>query len=343
MRVLVIGGTGFIGPHVVRLLASEGHEIAVFHRGEHEGDLPASVHHVHSVSGAIPVTELPPDVKAELRQFNPDVVLHMIAMGAADTRTLVETFHGIAQRVVVLSSADVYRAYSRISGSELGLPDRRPITEDSPLRKKLYPYRTAASSGDWRHHYEKILVEQAAMSDPELPGTILRLPAVYGPGDDKHRFFSYVKRMGDRRPAILMSTGQAAWRWTHGYVEDVARAIALVVTKDKAAGKIYNVGEENTPTTGARLRLLKRVAGWEGQLLFIPRRFLPAHLKDKYNYRQDLVLDTSRIRQDLGWHEAVLPDEALRRTIEWERAHAPAIDAAQFDYEAEDEVLVFSR
>src|SRR5579884_86285 len=344
MRVLVIGGTGFIGPHVIRLLRAQGHEVTVFHRGEHEGDLPTGVHHVHHASAAIPVIEIPVDVKSELRGFAPDVVLHMIAMGEADTRTLMEVFRGVAKRVVVLSSADVYRVYSRVTGAELGLPDRRPLSEDAVLRKKLFPYRAQAGGPqDWRHDYEKILVELVAMSDPELPGTIVRLPAVYGPGDDKHRFFAYVKRMDDGRPAILMSTGQAAWRWTHGYVEDVAAAIAMAVTNDRAAGRIYNVGEENTPTVGARLRLLKRLAGWEGQLLFIPRRFLPAHLRDKYNYRQDLVLHTSRIRSELGWREKVLPDEALRRTIEWERAHPPAVDPAQFDYAAEDEVLVFSR
>ena len=344
MRVLIIGGTGFIGPHVVRLLADQGHEVGVFHRGERESDLPAGVQHVHSTFAAIPIVELPGDVKSELRGFAPDVVLHMIAMGEADTRTLMETFRGIAKRVVVLSSADVYRVYSRVTGAELGVPDRRPLTEESPLRKKMFPYREQASGAvDWRHDYEKILVERVAMSDPDLPGTILRLPAVYGPGDDKHRFLPYIKRMDDGRPAILMSTGQAAWRWTHGYVEDVAAAIALAVTKDRAAGRVYNVGEENTPTVGGRLRLLKRLAGWDGQLLFVPRRFLPAHLKDKYNYRQDLVLDSSCIRKELGWGETILPDEALRRTIGWERAHPPVVDPAQFDYAAEDEVLVFSR
>ena len=344
MRVLIIGGTGFIGPHVVRLLAAQGHEVAAFHRGEHEGELPAGVRQVHSPSAAIPVVALPVDVKSELRGFAPEVVLHMIAMGEADARALMETFRGVARRVVVLSSADVYRAYSRVIGAELGVPDRRPLSEESPLRKKMFPYREQASEADdWRHDYEKILVERVAMSDPELPGTVLRLPAVYGPGDDKHRFFPYVKRMDDRRPAILMSTGQAAWRWTHGYVEDVAAAIVLAVTNDKAAGKIYNVGEDNTPTVGGRLRLLKRLAGWDGQLLFVPRRFLPAHLKDKYNYRQDLVIDSTRIRQELGWRETILPDEALRRTIEWERAKPASFDPSQFDYAAEDEVLVFSR
>ena len=342
MRILIIGGTNFIGPHVVRLLAAEGHEIILFHRGEHEADLPR-VRHIHHPSAAIPVTQVPPDLQRELQAIAPDVVLHMVVMGESDAKALMETFRGVAKRVVVLSSGDIYRAYSRITGVELEAPDRSALTEESPLRKTLFPYRDQASGpDDWRYSYEKILVEQVVMSDPQLPATVLRLPAVYGPGDDKHRLLPYIKRMDDKRPAILMGTGQAGWRWTHGYVEDIAAAIALAVRDGRAAGRIYNVGEENTPTMATRVRQLKSVAGWHGQLLFVPRRFLPAHLKDKFNYRQDLVMDSTAIRRELGWRERVLPEEALRRTIEWERAQTLQIDSAQFNYEAEDAVIAAS-
>ena len=339
MRILIIGGTNFIGPHVVRLLAGGGHEITLFHRGEHEPELPG-VRHIHSPSAAIPIVDIPSEVKSQLREASPDVVLHMIAMGEADAHTLMDTFRGVAGRLVVLSSGDVYRAYSRVMGTELDTPDRSALTEESALRKAFYPYRSqAAGPDDWRYHYDKILVENVVMSDSQLPATVLRLPAVYGPGDDKHRLFSYIKRMDDKRSAILMGTGQAAWRWTHGYVEDVAAAIALAVTNERPAGRIYNIGEENAPTVAARVRRLGRVCAWQGQLLVVPRRFLPAHLKDKYNYRHDLVMDSTRIRRELGWRETVLPEEALRRTIEWERTHPPQFDPTQFDYEAEDAAM----
>ena len=59
MRVLIIGGTGFIGPQVVRNLVSGAHEVTIFHRGEHEPELPNSVRHVHSASAAFPVLNFP--------------------------------------------------------------------------------------------------------------------------------------------------------------------------------------------------------------------------------------------------------------------------------------------
>src|SRR5207253_3265314 len=74
-----------------------------------------------------------------------------------------------------------------------------------------------------------------------ISATILRLPMVYGPGDHLHRFFPIVKRIEDRRPAILYSEEVAAWRSPRGYVENVAAAIALAATSSQAAGRIYNV------------------------------------------------------------------------------------------------------
>ncbi|HCJ33637.1 MAG TPA: NAD-dependent dehydratase, partial [Ktedonobacter sp.] len=51
------------------------------------------------------------------------------------------------------------------------------------------------------------------MSDPMLPGTILRLPMMYGPRDKQHRLFEYLKRMDDQRLAIILGEAYARWRW----------------------------------------------------------------------------------------------------------------------------------
>lgn len=342
MRVLIIGGTAFIGPHVVRSLVASGHEVTIFHRGEHEPELPRGVRHVHSASAAFPVLSFP----AELVAWKPDVVLHMVAMGERDAEAVVRAFKGVARRLVVPSSGDVYGAYGVLIGSEAEAAQSGWLREDSPLRKNLYPYRkTAKGPDDWVYHYDKILVERVVMADAELSGTILRLPAVYGPGDSSHRFFPHLKRMDDRRPAILLDEDQARWHWSHGYVENVAAAITLAVTDDRASGRIYNVGEESIPTTGERVRMLAELLGWAGKIVTLPRASLPLHLRDAYHYSQDLAYDTSRIRSELGYREIVSVDEGLLRTIAWLRAHPPGFDAAQYDYAAEQfaEKLPLSR
>ncbi len=86
--------------------------------------------------------------------------------------------------------------------------------EDAPLRDRRYPYRgeVPRATDDperWLDDYDKILVEQAVMGELSLPGTVLRLPMVYGPGDLQHRLFPYVKRMADRRSC--WTSGSRAW------------------------------------------------------------------------------------------------------------------------------------
>ena len=172
-----------------------------------------------------------------------------------------------------------------------------------------------------------------------MPGTILRFPMVYGPRDRQHRTFEYLKRMDDGRPAILMGEGQAAWRWTKGYVENVALAVVLAVTDERAAGRVYNVGEQETLTWAEWVQATGRAAGWDGKVVAVPRDRLPGHLVPDDNTDQQLVVDSTRIRQELGYKETLARDEALRRTIAWERAHLPEqVDPAQFDYAAEDAV-----
>lgn len=337
MRVLVIGGTNFIGPHVVAALHRGGHEITVYHRGHHEPELPSAVRHIHSPRAAIPVLYFP----SALTDPPPDVVLHMFPVGQDDARAAVARFVGVARRMVALSSGDVYRAYGRLLGSEPGPLEPVPLDEEAPLRDTFYPYRrTAAGPADWTFHYEKILAERAVMASPALRGTVLRLPAVYGPGDPYRRLRPYIKRMDDGRPVILLETAQAEWRWTHGYVEDVAEAIALAATDERAAGKVYNVGEAETPTVADRVRELGEVAGWRGAVVPLSADRLPSHLRAPYQPRQDLVVDTRRLRTELGFTERQSRTDGLRRTIDWERASPfPAGDPGAAEYAAEDAAL----
>ena len=335
MRILVIGGTGFIGPHVLRHLGAEGHEVTIFHRGETHAELPDGVREIHGDRRDLA------SFAAEFRAAAPDVALDMIAFTEEDARALVGVFRGVARRAVVLSSADVYGAYGRLRGLESGAPAAHPLAEDAPVRENLYPYRAqAVGPDDFKYHYEKILVERAVMSDAGLPGTVLRLPAVYGPGDRQHRLFGYLKRMDDGRPFIMLGERQARWRWTRGYAESVAAAVALAVTNESAAGRIYNVGEAEALTEADWVRALGRAAGWKGEVVTVPEDLLPAHMVSPVDYDHHLVTDTSRIRAELGYAERVTREEALRRTIEWERANPPAESGSlEAEYAAEDAAL----
>jgi nucleoside-diphosphate-sugar epimerase len=188
--------------------------------------------------------------------------------------------------------------------------------------------------------YDKIPVERAILGDGTLPGTILRLPMVYGPGDPLHRFQPIVKRVCDGRRAIPFSAEMAQWRGTKGYVDDIAAGVALAIRSDRAAGRIYNVGERDTLT---ELEWAKEVAwalNWHGEFRLLPDDRLPAHLRAPGNTTQHWIADTTRIREELGFTERFTRAEAIRRTAEWEGANPPGgFSPHEFDYASEDEVL----
>jgi nucleoside-diphosphate-sugar epimerase len=271
MRIVVIGGTRFMGPHVVRLLA--GHDVTLFHRGTNCKDTT----HLHGDRMHLP------------RDLHGDVVVDMCCMTEAHAQTAAKYFRD--ERLVVISSADVYRNYDGLRGRYNGPPDPVPLREDAPLREKLYPY------GD---DYEKILVERT-LAAPRT--TILRLPAVYGPNDEQHRFAAWLK------PDAKIDVKQSGWRWTRGYVENVADAIVLATLNDQAAGRVYNVGEPDSPT---EIEWASMVAARH------PEVCGPASA-GRLDFEYALVTDSSAIRRDLGYVERVSRKDALARTIAWER------------------------
>ncbi len=310
MRIFAIGGTRFVGPPVVRRLVDLGHDVTIFHRGETEADLPQGVEHIHGDRARLA------GHATALRRLAPDVVLDLTAYSEKDARSVVEVARGCADRLVVVSSQDVYRAYGRFHGTEDGPLEPLPVTEDSPLRSQLFPYRGQISGLD---DYEKILVERAAAAAPELPATILRLPAVYGEGDYQHRLALELRRMDGGRPEILLDERLARWRWTRAYVENAASAIVLAVTDGRAAGRIYNVGDDALTYVGW-VRAIGDAAGWSGEIRTAPPERLPASLRPPPgDYDQHLVADTTRIRRELGYREVVSREDGLRRAVAWER------------------------
>jgi nucleoside-diphosphate-sugar epimerase len=339
MRAIVLGGTGFIGPHVVHRLVDMGHDVAVFNRGRRSGqvELPPSVDRISGDRDHL--SRYAP----EFRAYAPDAVLDMRPLAEREARAVADVFTGIARRQVAISSMDVYRIYGRINGTEPGPPEPLPITEESPLREKLYPYRGDTPRADdapdkWMDDYDKIPVERTVMGNAEMPGTVLRLPMVYGPGT--MRDFEYVKRMVDGRPAILLDERMADWLSPRGYVEDVAHAIALAVTDERSAGRIYNVAEPEAYILREWVEQLGRAFGWQGRVVLVPPDLTPASMDPGDVPNHPWVASSERIRAELRYVERTPRDVALRRTVEWQAEHLPTeLDAEQFDYGADDRLL----
>src|SRR6266481_696855 len=138
MRILVIGGNGFIGSPLVRELLVSGHEVAVFHRRSDVGLAESGVIQIQGDRNRLSHYE------DELRRFSPDVIVDLILSSGDQARQLVDTARKIARRVIAISSMDVYRAWGVLCEVEPGSIDPLPLTEDSPLRttRRLYPPET---------------------------------------------------------------------------------------------------------------------------------------------------------------------------------------------------------
>lgn len=338
MRILLIGGNGFIGRPVAAALHRQGHTLAVVHRGT--TPVPNGVEEIHGDSFHLGARA------DQLKSFAPDVVVHFILSSGSQAEELVKIFRGAAERLLMLSSMDVYRAVGIMHGLESGPLQPVPLTEESELRHTLHTYPPEMLQGlrkifPWvTDDYDKIPAERAVMSERELPGTVLRLPMVYGPGDRLHRFYPIVKRIADRRKHIIFAETLAGWRSPRGYVENVAAAIALAVTDSHAAGRVYNVCEEPAFSELEWARKIADEMQWKGEFVTLPSERTPAHLLRPGNAAQHWTASSARIRRELGYREPVAIAQAIRETIQWELENPPTPPFAPvFDYAAEDSAL----
>jgi nucleoside-diphosphate-sugar epimerase len=336
MKILAIGGTGFNGSFTVRRLQQAGHEITVFHRGK-----TACPDGAQQIIGDRNRLDEFREVFARERF---DLVIDFVMVSERQARQFMATFKGITGRAVVLSSGDAYRAWGVFYGTEPGGLEPLPLREDSALRTQP-PYSPEAAKKahellEWVDaEYDKVPTERVVLSSPDLPCTVLRLPMVYGPGDYIHRFYQFLKRMHDGRPFILFADDVAAMRTPRGYVEDVANGIALAASLDHAAGRVYNIGEEECFSELEWARKIAAAVGWKGEFIQLPREKTPAHLVWPYNTAQHMVVSSERIRRELGYCEITPQKDAFENTILWERAHPPQKNAAPLNYEAEDEAV----
>jgi nucleoside-diphosphate-sugar epimerase len=304
MRILLLGGSGFIGSRVAEHLLLSGHEVAVVHRGGRPVP-PGSVSLLADCRESGRLT-------TALATFHPEALIDLIAYAVTDVDRVLAALTGQLRRLTLISSGDVYSAYGAFLGQEPPPPNAEPAPESGALRRSRYPYRTQASSpDDVRHDYDKILVEERYRDRSPAPVTTLRLPMVYGPGDPHQRVAADIARLRDAPGGVLeLYPDEAAWRCTRGYADDVAAAIALATTHPEALGRTYNVGELDALTTREWLAAIAQAIEAPTVIRESPTALpsLPA------NWTLSVLSATDRIRRELGYVEPVGRVEAVRRT-----------------------------
>jgi nucleoside-diphosphate-sugar epimerase len=322
MRVMVLGGTRFIGAAIVEELHAHGHEPLVVHRGEHEpADLP-EVDHLHADRQDLP------HLRGPVTEFGPEALVDNSAYSTADAETALAAI-GDDTRLLVVSSMDVYRAFGAVlAGTET---DPLPLDETSPVRPERYPYRGRSLRSTDADTYEKLDVEAAYLA---REATVCRLPMVYGERDHQRREEPLLRRLRAGRDRI--PTGAGTWLWTRGYVRDVAAGVRLALESDATVAEILNLGESRSWSMGLWARHVLEAAGSQAALVRVPDVLLPEDLKALGTVAQHLLVDSSKARDLLGWTETD-PHEALARSVAWHLANPPEDPDA--DFTADDRAL----
>jgi UDP-glucose 4-epimerase len=325
MRVMVLGGTRFIGAAVVEELHANGHELLVVHRGEHEpADLP-EVEHLHAQRQDLP------HLRGPVEEFGPEAVVDNTAFSTADAETALAAIDDDV-RLLVVSSMDVYRAFGAVlAGIET---DPVPVDETSPVRPERYPYRGRTLVSTDADTYEKLDVEAAYLA---REATVCRLPMVYGERDHQRREEPILRRVRAGRSRI--PAGAGSWLWTRGYVRDVAAGIRLALESDAAVAEVLNLGEARSWSMGLWARHVLEAAGSDAELVRVPDVLLPDDLKALGTIPQHLLVDSSKARDLLGWTETD-PHQALHRSVAWHLANPP--EDADADFSADDRALAAS-
>jgi nucleoside-diphosphate-sugar epimerase len=315
VRVVVIGGTKFVGPAAVGRLLAAGHEVAVAHSGAHEHPAVETAEHLHGERDDL----LAPG--GAIDGWHPEVIVDTFPGGAtaAKGEALAACAARTGAQVVAISSVDVYQ-----HGIEAGLGDGTgtlamsvdplPLTEDS--RRRTGPYPGAAPGHD------NVAMEDA-LASAGCAATLLRPGAIYGPHPTA-REWTLVRRiaLGERRLPLPDGGVQLFHRVA---IERVARAILAAAEREPDGLWACNVVDPADHDYSGLARRVGEILDWEWE----PEKVPFDSADHPWQTGHPMLASDRRLRDDLGvGADQPDPDEALRETVEWLWEHREEILAA---------------
>ena len=304
MNVLVTGGAGFVGSHVVDRLLAASHTVHVLDNlatGRRERVPAAARLHVCDLRDA--------RLDTVITAVRPAVVVHVAAQ-AAVSRSVSDPRHDASVNVLgtiaLLEScrrAGVARVvYISTGGAAYGDTDVLPTPEDHPIRPAS-PYGISKVTA------ERYLEVWAALTGGS--GLTLRLANVYGPRQDPAGeagvIAIFASRLLSGVPCVVNGDGDQTRDYV--YVGDVADAVALAVSSPDAVG-IANIGTGIETTVNDLYRRLARLTNVRGDA---------EHAPAKPGEQRRSVLDATRAKSLLGWSATTPLDEGLTQTVAWFR------------------------
>jgi nucleoside-diphosphate-sugar epimerase len=271
MKILIMGGTRFIGVNLTKTLVEQGHEVVLFNRG----NKPAPVEGIRQIHGDRSDAG---QLKEKLKNETFDAVFDNNGRELSDTQPLVEIFKDRIQHFVYVSSAGVYLK-----------SDSMPHFEGDAIDPK--------SRHKGKHETESYL------SASGVPWTSIRPVYIYGPDNYNDLEAWFFDRLVRDRPIPIPGNGLHFTQF--GHVRDLASAMAAVLGNDRAIGRIYNISGDRYVTFNGLAKACAIAAGKDPDKIEIinydPEQFDFGKQKPFPLRVQHFFADIHRALADLNW------------------------------------------
>lgn len=308
MRILIMGGTRFIGVYLTQILVEQGHEVVLFNRGNR----PTPVEGVKQIHGdRTDSTQL----KEKLSQEQFDAIFDNNGRELSDTQPLVEIFQDRVQHFVYMSSAGVYLK-----------SDQLPHVEGDAVDPK--------SRHKGKHETEAYLMAQ------QVPFTSIRPTYIYGPQNYNDLEAWFFDRIVRDRPIPIPGNGMHITQF--GHCQDLANAMALILGNQQAIGQIYNVSGDRYVTFDGLARACAEAAGKSLDSLKIvhydPKQFDFGKRKAFPMRVQHFFADVHKAKIELNWQPKFDLLSGLKDSFQNDYL-ASGRDKAEVDFSVDDEIL----
>jgi len=308
MRILIMGGTRFIGVYLTKILVEQGHEVVLFNRG----NKPVTVEGVNQIHGD---RQNASQLKEKLSPEEFDAIFDNNGRELSDTQPLVEIFRDRVQHFVYMSSAGVYLK-----------SDQMPHREGDPVDPK--------SRHKGKHETEAYLMAQG------VPFTAIRPTYIYGPHNYNDLEAWFFDRIVRDRPIPIPGNGMHITQL--GHCQDLATAMAAVLGNQQAVGQIYNVSGDRYVTFDGIARACATAAGKSAEELPIvhydPKKFDFGKRKAFPMRMQHFFADVHQAMSQLNWQPKYDLISGLKDSFQNDYL-ASNRQEAEVDFSVDDEIL----
>jgi nucleoside-diphosphate-sugar epimerase len=308
-------------------LRGRGFAVTLLHSGAHEVAGQQNLEHLHG--DAFSQESL--DTLIEGRTF--DVVVAMYGR----TRLLADCVAGHCGQFIAIGGAPVYNGYF-VTRPACGLA-AQPVREGAQLvgaeaTSAPYPVHTIRKTED------AVLDHHARGS---FSATVLRYPTLYGPRVAHNWEWLIIRRILDNREVIYLPDGGLSIHSRMAWANASEAVLRAVDRPGTAAGNAYNVADLDQFALRDWVRLIAGLMGAELDIRSVPGEIpSPGWAMFAFGYpalSHHFLLDSTKIRRELGYEDVLDPAQALGETIAWTEKHPEIVDATMnlfFDYARED-------